>query len=1014
MESRKRKSSLENYLDSLNDAPDKQRKTNEFYTGLRLFYKRKWNAPLKIPTVQGVEINLQRLYELVMAFGGWQKVSTGEKWQEVADALGVSEDVMCGEHAVKVIYMRYLYKYEQNETVGDLDDMMDGEMSRSRGRVTSSFATNECPTSHNRCNEYIKRDERGNPSTDPDYGRLIKSLLSGLPNEIDFAINVCTLLSHPGPRLLRIAHSPSILTVLVAHCAIYDEEADLSDMHQSWRETIGHAMRPFWVGSGVPANILKRLINLDIDEEAIEIDSELFTGITKVFDYRDSASWRINQIACIFRNLSFESINRVTMANSWPLMKYLILCSASKWPPLYTSALDTLSNLSFDIDLRWPKLIHESGHAILRIIHDGIFSYDKFRVIRCMEILTGLASFEGNEEIICEFLSNRLIERIFDITGIKDIMMCVYALECIYQISEMGDVTCNLLAASPRAVHQLVSMATIEAVSFGTAGLAGMKVVEYQQPLQPGQAQMQQPMMQPQVYGQSQQGNPQGMQQHHGNPPQSNMQQQQQQPPHTPNQNRAYPSVASQLLPPSSHSRVRDKSHQQLLPSNPKMVPISAHINGTVPDSEVERLTETWIKSNCQFDPGMSTPRGELYAAYVDDLRNQYHSLSGSLAMFSNVMKNIHPEVQFKLSDNGLLMVAQGIRLIRPHKLAPASSVQHQQTAAHPIMRSILTQQTTAVPNGTPNKPVVDLRTRSKTPERAPVMDNRGAKPPTVAPPSRPVVYRRPVNGVPADVHHAAAATSYVRKPVVCTVPTSKAATDYMCEWDGCGLFMNSAANVLYHVCKDHLNDAEFRDTDPPVGVCKWTNCDGTPRNKWSLVTHVQDHHTQESQLSFAAQLRRDGRMPLRPPPYRPDQPREMPPHPGYSKHAAIDAIRRHAFNFLPREITDEPEGPVTKSLRLTSCLILRNLARYSAEGRHQLRRHEPHLCWLALSRLESSHALAQLLAELNSTADDKDLLLTASASSSNLAEVPSSQSLSLLSTPLPSLPSTPQRSAKE
>ena len=48
----------------------------------------------------------------------------------------------------------------------------------------------------------------------------------------------------------------------------------------------------------------------------------------------------------------------------------------------------------------------------------------------------------------------------------------------------------------------------------------------------------------------------------------------------------------------------------------------------------------------------------------------------------------------------------------------------------------------------------------------------------------------------------------------------------------------------------------------------------------------------------------RDGRMPLRPPPYRPDQPREMPPHPGYSKHAAIDAIRRHAFNFLPREIT--------------------------------------------------------------------------------------------------------------
>lgn len=87
----------------------------------------------------------------------------------------------------------------------------------------------------------------------------------------------------------------------------------------------------------------------------------------------------------------------------------------------------------------------------------------------------------------------------------------------------------------------------------------------------------------------------------------------------------------------------------------------------------------------------------------------------------------------------------------------------------------------------------------------------------------------------------------------------------------------------------------------------------------------------------------------MHPPKYSSHIPRETPQHPGlshlglpiripfipgYSKTAAIDAIRRHAFNFIVKDLTEEVEGPVTKSIRLTSCLILRNIARYSVEGR--------------------------------------------------------------------------------
>lgn len=51
-----------------------------------------------------------------------------EKWGDVAEQFGIKEDIMGGDNAVKTLYMRYLYKFEQNETGGDLDDMMDSEV----------------------------------------------------------------------------------------------------------------------------------------------------------------------------------------------------------------------------------------------------------------------------------------------------------------------------------------------------------------------------------------------------------------------------------------------------------------------------------------------------------------------------------------------------------------------------------------------------------------------------------------------------------------------------------------------------------------------------------------------------------------------------------------------------------------------------------------------------------------------------------------------------------------------
>lgn len=55
-----------------------------------------------------------------------------------------------------------------------------------------------------------------------DYDRLALSLLSPLPNEQDFAINVCTLLSNDGKHSLKFQKHPRIINYLLGHAGVFN------------------------------------------------------------------------------------------------------------------------------------------------------------------------------------------------------------------------------------------------------------------------------------------------------------------------------------------------------------------------------------------------------------------------------------------------------------------------------------------------------------------------------------------------------------------------------------------------------------------------------------------------------------------------------------------------------------------------------------------------------------------------------------------------------------------------
>jgi len=55
-----------------------------------------------------------------------------------------------------------------------------------------------------------------------EYDRLALSLISPLPNEQDFAINVCTLLSNEGKHTLKLDKYPRLIDFLLSHAGVFN------------------------------------------------------------------------------------------------------------------------------------------------------------------------------------------------------------------------------------------------------------------------------------------------------------------------------------------------------------------------------------------------------------------------------------------------------------------------------------------------------------------------------------------------------------------------------------------------------------------------------------------------------------------------------------------------------------------------------------------------------------------------------------------------------------------------
>ncbi|KAK9507861.1 hypothetical protein O3M35_007633 [Rhynocoris fuscipes] len=321
-----------------------------------------------------------------------------------------------------------------------------------------------------------------------EYDKLALSLISPLPNEQDFAINVCMLLSGDIKHVLKLDKHPRILHYLLAHAAVFHERGLKDLFNELYGRDRGHSINHFWKDV-VHDKELHRLADdnyfNEIPQDSAEINNNrnndwyfdspepgLFC-LGRTLGTQDYIGQRVSQIANILRNLSFFDDNSPLMARDVTFIRFALLCCSSSWNDLSRAGWEMLTNIAEHISADSPLV-----DDILMITTRGLLSDDRAEILGSLNIISAMARSDSNEQLLLTALTPEVFERVCSLLSLHDIMMLIDTLECLYSITSLGEKTCNCIVKVRGAIDILVSLITVEAQSYGPKACIQMRVVE--------------------------------------------------------------------------------------------------------------------------------------------------------------------------------------------------------------------------------------------------------------------------------------------------------------------------------------------------------------------------------------------------------------------------------------------------------------------------------------------------------------------------------------------------------
>ena len=435
------------------DAASYARASRKFTSDLEAFHQARGTPFKRPPLLGGRTIDLYLLYKKVVSLGGLVAVTENRRWREVVKCFDLPPSCTNAAFSMRQHYLRFLEAYEQVNHFGHVDD--DGGSKDD----DSCDAGAPIPMEVVRQPEVVFRPAA--PITErrsSSQGRAASSLselhtlrlqlLSGLPNEVDIALNSLLILSHSCADQLFLSNVPDLLETLLAHGGVFCS-GHLSAADCERLQACSDRMVSLW-NQTVP----------NLDDGRVDEDDELENSECHCCAIVDSwATHRAQVITTTLFNLLQVEHNAVFLAKSPAFAQYLTLSLRCQVPAVQRLAMETLVDISEQYVLDKGSSVQRS--QLQQVLFTMLLSSDKAVVRQGLRALSGICHCNRDEQL-AELFPRRCLTRMFALLTAPHVDLIIGCLETLVSISALGNNMCTLLLDCQAALSTLVSLLTLD------------------------------------------------------------------------------------------------------------------------------------------------------------------------------------------------------------------------------------------------------------------------------------------------------------------------------------------------------------------------------------------------------------------------------------------------------------------------------------------------------------------------------------------------------------------------